>query len=376
MAERFRILHCLRAPVGGLFRHVLDLSSAQADLGHDVGILASSSFGDALTTARFDKVRGKLALGISELPISRQPGLSDLAGWRETHSLARRLGVDVLHGHGAKGGALARLAGFSLRRAGRRVATVYTPHGGSLHFDPATLRGTAVLASERLLERLTDVVIFESAYAARVYEERVGPLAGAPIVIPNGLQPADFVPVTPRAGAADFLFVGELRHLKGVDVLIEALARVRRARDIRAVIVGAGPAAAEFKQLAKDRGIADIAQFPGAMPAREAFALGRCLVVPSRAESLPYVVLEAAAAGLPLIATNVGGIPEIVAGTRHALVPPGDATALAAALEDFMANTEAAKANAAALNKRVAERFTVAAMTRGVLDVYSKVIVP
>ena len=61
------------------------------------------------------------------------------------------------------------------------------------------------------------------------------------------------------------------------------------------------------------------------MPAREAFRLGRTLVVPSRAESLPYIVLEAAAAGLPLLASDVGGIPEIVAGTDTDLLPPGDA---------------------------------------------------
>ena len=68
------------------------------------------------------------------------------------------------------------------------------------------------------------------------------------------------------------------------------------------------------------------------MPAREAFALGRALVVPSRAESFPYIVLEAAAAGLPLLATNVGGIPEIVSGTDTALLPPEDADALAQAM--------------------------------------------
>ena len=68
------------------------------------------------------------------------------------------------------------------------------------------------------------------------------------------------------------------------------------------------------------------------MPARDAFALGRLLVAPSRAESLPYIVLEAAAAAVPMITTNVGGIPEIFGPQAAGLVAPGDAAALARAI--------------------------------------------
>ena len=83
------------------------------------------------------------------------------------------------------------------------------------------------------------------------------------------------------------------------------------------------------------------------MPARDAFPLGRTLVVPSRAESFPYVVLEAGAAGKPLIATNVGGIPEILVGTQTALIAPDSVEALATALEGELADPAAAAARAA-----------------------------
>ena len=76
------------------------------------------------------------------------------------------------------------------------------------------------------------------------------------------------------------------------------------------------------------------------MPARTAFPLGRSLVVPSRAESMPYIVLEAAAAGMPLIATNVGGIPEIVNGTDTPLMPPGDVEVLERAMQGFLADPQ------------------------------------
>jgi glycosyltransferase involved in cell wall biosynthesis len=112
------------------------------------------------------------------------------------------------------------------------------------------------------------------------------------------------------------------------------------------------------------------------MPAREAFRLGRVLVVPSRAESFPYIVLEAAAAGLPILATNVGGIPEIVSGTDTALLPAEDVDALAQAMLDVLDRPEAAQSNALKLRAAVGRRFTVAAMTDAVLELYASVMRP
>ena len=91
-----------------------------------------------------------------------------------------------------------------------------------------------------------------------------------------------------------------------------------------ATIAGEGPDAAKLKAQADRLGVADQIRFIGHCPAREAFAMGRMLVIPSRAESLPYVVLEAAAAGLPIIATDVGGVPEIFGPQAAQLIPPDD----------------------------------------------------
>ena len=119
-------------------------------------------------------------------------------------------------------------------------------------------------------------------------------------VVHNGVTAAEFAPVAPDPQATDLVFVGELRALKGVDVLIEAIALLaRKAADaVTATIVGDGPDRAAFEAQAAALGLAAQVRFVGAKPARAAFALGRLLVVPSRAESLPYIVLEAAAAGL------------------------------------------------------------------------------
>ena len=168
--------------------------------------------------------------------------------------------------------------------------------------------------------------------------------------------------------------MGELRRLKGVDVMLRALARVRQARPVSAIIVGSGPDAAAFRDETTRLGLDDVVSFRDAMPARDAFALGRAIVVPSRAESFPYIVLEAAAAGLPLLATNVGGIPEIVAGTDTALLPPEDDDALALAMLGMLGDPAAAQAKALRLQQAVGRRFTVAAMTDAVLELYASVM--
>jgi glycosyltransferase involved in cell wall biosynthesis len=372
VAERLRIIHCFRAPVGGLFRHVLDLSGAQAERGHDVGYVIDSTIADPLTEGRLAKAAEHLSLGITRIPMGRLPSPRDLKTSRAIRDAVRELRADVLHGHGAKGGAYARLAGRDLRLGGQHIVTFYTPHGGSLHYSPRSPQGLIYVAIEKYLARFTDGLIFESDFIRRLYDQRIGALGVPSRVIPNALQPADFTLHQPKADAADFLFIGELRQLKGVDVLLEALARVAYKRPVQAVIVGAGPDAQRFKNLVEELKLHHAVDFPGAKPAQAAFPLGRCLVVPSRAESMPYVVLEAAAAGMPLIATDVGGIPEIVNGSDTPLIKAGDASGLAAAMHRFLGHPEVAQQRAERLKAAVAERFTVAAAADAVLAFYTE----
>ena len=366
---RLRVLHVLRAPVGGLFRHVCDLAKAQAAMGHQVGVVCDAD-GDALTDKRLDALRPHLALGLFRVGMSRAIAPSDIFAFHAIRAHALGLGVEVLHWHGAKGGAYSRLVGASLKRMRRRVASCYTPHGGSLHYHPASLQGRIYMEAERYLAGKGDGLIFESAFSAGRYAAQVGSPGCAMQVIPNGLAEDDFVPVAAEADAADFLFVGELRHLKGVDVMIDALSEIARERPVRAVIVGSGPDAQAFKDRASAAGLAQAITFPGAMPARDAFAKGRVLVVPSRAESFPYIVLEAGAAGLPMLATDVGGIPEIVAGTHTTLLPAEDVQALAAAMRRVLDAPSQAAAEAAELRAAVAARFTIASMNLAILHLY------
>ena len=119
----------LRAPVGGLFRHVADLASGQAARGHQVGLVVDASTGGPRAEQILRDLSPRMALGISRVPMRRQIGPSDVAAVAHVTRRAAAVGADVVHGHGAKGGAYARLA-----RGGAAIR-VYTPHGGSLHYD-------------------------------------------------------------------------------------------------------------------------------------------------------------------------------------------------------------------------------------------------
>jgi glycosyltransferase involved in cell wall biosynthesis len=365
----FRILHCLRAPVGGLFRHVCDLAAAQSRACHEVAVVCADT-GNALTTARLDALGSEISLGVHRVAMGREMGFGDARATQRVLKLARSLDIDVLHGHGAKGGAYARLASRLLRFRGAAPLCIYTPHGGTLHFDPVSKKGRVLFALEKHLEVMTNGIIFESAYSAERYAALIGPARTTVGVVANGVGPADFEPIQTNADATDLLFVGELRTLKGVDVLLDAMAAVSSARSVTTTIVGDGPDADAFKAQAQRLGLGDRVRFPGARPARDAFKMGHTLIIPSRAESFPYIVLEAGAARKPLITTRVGGIPEIIGDSGTPMLAPGDVPALTAALFDALAAPDAGIARAAALCARIAGAFSVTGMTDAVLDVY------
>jgi len=370
------ILHVMRAPVGGLFRHVVDLARGQVARGHKVGVIADSSTGGAQAEATLAALARDLELGLTRVPMSRHIGKGDFAVVAHASRRANEVTADVIHGHGAKGGAYARLAKPpALRCTLGKAIRVYTPHGGSLHYRWGSPVGLLYLAAERALNGRTDLFLFESAYGRDVFIAKVGEPGALVKVVHNGVTEPEFQPVVPVEDATDLLFIGELRALKGVDVLIRAVKELSTGgRKITATIVGDGPDRARFEDDVAKQSLAETVHFVGAKPARSAFALGRLLVVPSRAESLPYIVLEAAAVGLPMIATNVGGIPEIFGPDARALVPPGDAKALAAAISQSMQDRGARHSASLRLKARVRASFSAHVMTDAVIAGYREAL--
>jgi glycosyltransferase involved in cell wall biosynthesis len=381
------ILHVLRAPVGGLFRHVTDLAQGQAARGHRVGLIADRSTGGAQAEATLASLASKLTLGVTRVPMSRHVGASDFLAVRHVSQRAQAV-ANVIHGHGAKGGAYARLA-VTPSSPDWKIIRVYTPHGGSLHFHWGSPTGLIYLNAERALMSRTELFLFESAYGRDVFRAKIGEPPSLPPalvrVVHNGVTDDEFQPIVVSQGATDLLFVGELRMLKGVDVLIAAIkqlsqegrnvgARNGEGRKVTATIVGDGPDRAQFERQVAKLGLGEQVQFVGAKPARQAFSLGRLLVVPSRAESLPYIVLEAAAAGVPMIATQVGGIPEIFGPDAGTLVGPGDPAALAQAISQAMQDRGARHSASLRLKTRLRALFTADSMTDAILAAYREAL--
>ena len=361
------VIHVLRTPVGGLFRHVCDLAKMQSERGLRVGIFCDSASGGKNADHILQQLEPDCALGIHRFPIGRLPGIGDLAAIRHLRKHLKNLLPDILHGHGAKGGAYARLLG-----PGINAKSFYTPHGGSLHYKSGSLAGFIFFRLESLLSRRTDGIIFECAFSQETYRRKIGNPSCAMRVIHNGINDDDFRPHQPDKTASDFVFVGELRQLKGVDILLNALASLRqKGLQCSCTIVGEGPDANEFKRMSDRLGLNDCTNFAGFMPASKGFARGRHLVIPSRAESFPYIILEGAAARLPIITTRVGGIAEIFGEQAPLLVSPDNVENLATALEFALEYPDEMKARADVLYQRVKKRFKVSTMTLATIDFYS-----
>jgi glycosyltransferase involved in cell wall biosynthesis len=369
MSEQpLRILQILRAPVGGLFRHVRDLTTELGRRGHAVGVVVDSLRSDGLSAERLATLKDYVSLGIHSMPIPRVLGPGDFTTPFKIRRLAKDLDIDVLHGHGAKGGLNARLA----RIGPNKRVSLYTPHGGVLNYKVGSPVGVLFRLIEQGLVPITDSLVFESAFAQRAFDNQIGLGNARNAVIYNGLSPSEFEPIPFAPDARDFVFIGELRAVKGVDVLLKAIVDVRApdGRPVTAILAGDGPDRPEIEALVKTLELDGRITLAGVQPARKMLALGRCLVVPSLAESLPYVILEGSSANRPVISTDVGGISEIFGPTSGSLLRARDIDGLRRALQDFMDDPAGAQAEADTRLAYISDRFSLKHMVDEIEKLY------
>lgn len=363
-----KILFVFRAPIGGLFRHVMDLMKGFHDRGHQVGVVCDASTTMSNNSESFLQQYAKL--GVLRLPISRLPSYTDVFVTKQISHWTAQQGFDIVHGHGAKGGLYARLVARSLSSGGTVPKAVYTLHGGSLHYHPWSLAGFLYLSIEKCLLPITTGFIFESEFARRRFVDVIGQPACQIRVIHNGVHKSEFESIAHLSNASDFVFLGELRKLKGVDVLLQAVHLLQtQGYSTSLAIFGAGPDENSFRALAAQIGIINVKWHGVAANAREAFKYGRCLILPSLAESFPYVVLESVAMYQPVLATRVGGVPEIL-GERNSWITPGDVEDMANKMRMFMDGNLNSIGNLEELRGRAKLLFSVDGMVDSTLDFY------
>ncbi len=321
------------------------------------------------------------ALGVPLRVFHRAPGIDLALPMRLARCLARE-GVRLVHTHnvsphfyGAVGASLVR-AGAS-RRAGPRV--IHTKHGRNLPHLPRRV------LLNRFASSLTDRVVAVSDDAAEVALQVEHVPLNKVMTIRNGVDTARFCPGDPRAARAllglpeagfHVGVVARLAPVKDHATLLEAFALLRRERgDAHLTLIGEGPERATLQARAEAPDLAGSVHFAGerrdiasALPAFDVFALS------STSEGISLTLLEAASAGLPIVATRVGGNPEVVIdGETGTLVPPRDPVAFAAALADLARRSDRAALGRAG-RVRVERGFSVEGMAGAYQDLYAEVL--
>jgi glycosyltransferase involved in cell wall biosynthesis len=311
------------------------------------------------------------AAGADVIPLL-QHSRTDWSCVRALQDIARERGVNLIESHSFK----AHVLGWRLRGP-LGVPWLAYAHG----WTAETLRVRLYNALERQLLRSPDhvCVVAQPIAAAIRGAGRCEPLS----VVPNGLDPTRAIEDGERAavrrayGLRDdeivAAVVGRLSHEKGIDVLLEAFAIAIPAEPrLRLHVAGDGPERARAEATIARLNLGERVSLLGQVrDVRKVYAAADLLVVPSRTEGLPNVVLEALDAGLPVLATQVGAIPELVSdGVTGWLVPPGDVGALARGLARAAASPEL-RAMGLLGRERILPSFSAQARLQRLFQIYA-----
>jgi glycosyltransferase involved in cell wall biosynthesis len=316
-----------------------------------------------------------------ELRWTRAAGLaSSAAGALDVWRVLRAGRYDIVHTHcslaGAVGRPLARLA---------HARSVFTVHAFASHEHQPPLRRRLLLGAERLLDRWTDAYcVTTEAFRRELIERRIA-AAERIEVIALGIDPP--APPDPAArrraraalgieeGQRAIFAAGRFEPQKGFDLLLDAFERVHCADgQARLVLFGSGPLEEALRARAARAALGHAVRFPGWRDDYPAFLAGADLYcLSSRWEAFGYVLLDAMAAGVPIVATRVGGVPEVLHGGRYGtLVEPGDPAALAAALAAALHPDPARRPVLEEARRRVASEYSLGRMIERHAGLYER----
>jgi glycosyltransferase involved in cell wall biosynthesis len=363
-----KVLQVCQPADGGVAYQVSLLAQAMRDRGLPVGVACSSG-------ALSERLRGS-GIEVHELPLVRQVSpRKDLSASRALRRIIREDGYSLVHAHSAKAGVVGRVAS---RLAG--VPSVYTPHAWSFLVAERGFERQVYVAIERLLAPFTSYIICVSSGELELGQRVVGLGVDKLRLVPNGVA----VPPPSRTrGAEEELVVGSVCRLtrqKGIIYLVRAAEAVRRERGgaVRFSVAGNGPDLEPLKAEIDRLGLRDGFDFVGALeePWKYLCSLD-VFVLPSLWEGMPFALLEAMGTGLPVVASDVGGVRDVI--PRNAfgtVVPPANADALKVAILHYVDHPELRRSVGAAARQRILHEFGRERMVEGNLGVYAEVLKP
>ena len=294
----------------------------------------------------------------------------DPLGLLELVRVVRRERPHIVHANSAKAGALGRLAAWLMRVPIR----IYTVHGWAF-----TAYGGASSAlfrrAEQLLGPLTTATICVAESERRAGLEARTCDEATTVVIHNGVEPRRVEALETRSRRCRLVTVGRLQAPKDPLTLVRALAALERG-SCETELVGDGPDRPAVENEVRRLGLDSVVRLAGVRTdVPELLAAADLFVLSSRSEGLPLSILEAMATGLPVVASRVGGVPEVVVdGETGLLVPPGDPGSLARAIERLLDDSALRRRLGAAGRARVAEHFDLASAQRAHLDLYRSLL--
>lgn len=378
-----RILQCINALTwGGAQTLLVDLCRFLTEAGHEVRVAAfrDGPLGEHLRSAGAEvHVLGEVCL--------------DLAGAWRLRQIVADWHPDVIHSHLGKATFWARLLGGGRGPAGGSRATAAAGAGREAarwNGPPliTTVHGFEADGFHRLERRMacrSDHLVFPSRFLAEWYQRELRPLpAHRWSVIPPGATllappPPPATPAVDRSGPPIIGALARLHPVKGIDTLLEAAGRLRATGlDFRLVIGGEGRERARLASLAAQLGLEGITTWRGSVADRAAFLESLdVLVAPSREEAFGISICEAMERGVPVVATAVGGIPEIVRdGCDGLLVPPDTPDRLAAILREMVTTPERRHRLGEAGRRRIAEAFSRTRALERHLEIYTRLARP
>ena len=310
-----------------------------------------------------------------------------VAAWAFVDSIARYVAaictgqVDLLHVNLSANGSTLRKFWFVLASRMSGVPVIIHLHGSEYIGFLESLPGFGRSLVQWMF-RSADRVITLGSYWADFAIHEIGIDRGSVCVIPNAVPPIS-ANVRSNEGCRHILFLGRVGERKGVPELLSALAGPElRSLNWRATIAGDGDRGSadieRYRAMARAQGIADRVCFPGWVDPEQAHRLlleADVFTLPSHSENLPVALLEAMAASLPIVATAVGAIPEVVRAEKDALlIEPGDIAGLSRALASLVRDRDLGQRLGRAAFARYAANYSLSAYVVRLLKLYDDVL--